>query len=229
MVVVLLQEQVYKDFPNKVHNFCISSSLDVNLYKTKGMICGQNKSKFNEKGFYLGKDQIKLTHGYFRPSHKSIDGHLEERSYIWCHMLGSQIPIYSNLWCSQPLHMVPKFEGELWNYLIGMLLRKEWGYIWSLMSKCILTSYHILLATFGEFPIKLYALKLAFGFEQWHAHKTTSRGWTRIWNFTQNNNRLESIMGFITMGIPWHPNNTSFVSCFSSLKSGIVSTSQDRN
>jgi hypothetical protein len=37
-----------------------------------------------------------------------------------------------------------------------------------------LTAYHILLAEFGEFPIKLYNFKLTMGFQRWHAHLPSS-------------------------------------------------------
>ena len=36
------------------------------------------------------------------------------------------------------------------------------------------TTYPILLAKFEEFPIELYALKLAMGFQQWLAHLSPS-------------------------------------------------------
>ena len=67
---------------NKLYEFCTSSSLDVNLSKTKIMIFGRNKRKLNQEAFYLGKDQIEITHeykylgidfyshGYFEPSSK---------------------------------------------------------------------------------------------------------------------------------------------------------------
>ena len=37
-----------------------------------------------------------------------------------------------------------------------------------------LTTYHILLAKFGELPIELNALKLTMGFQQWLAHLVSS-------------------------------------------------------
>ena len=46
---------------NKLYEFCTSSSLEVNLAKTKIMIFGRNKRKLNQKVFYLDKDQ---THEY---------------------------------------------------------------------------------------------------------------------------------------------------------------------
>ena len=67
---------------NKLHEFLTSSSLKVNLSKTKIMIFDRNKRKSNQEAFYLDKDQIEITHeykyigiefyshGYFEPSSK---------------------------------------------------------------------------------------------------------------------------------------------------------------
>ena len=40
---------------NKLYEFCTSSSLDVNLSKTKIMIFGRNKRRLNQEAFSLGK------------------------------------------------------------------------------------------------------------------------------------------------------------------------------
>ena len=64
---------------NKLYEFCSSSSLEVNLAKTKIMIFDHNKRKLNQKAFYLDKDQTHeykylginfYSHGYFEPSSK---------------------------------------------------------------------------------------------------------------------------------------------------------------
>ena len=56
-----------------------SSSLEVDLAKTKIMIFGRNKRKLNQKVFYLDKDQTHeykylgidfYSYGYFEPSSK---------------------------------------------------------------------------------------------------------------------------------------------------------------
>ena len=49
---------------NKLHEFLTSSSLEVNLSKTKIMIFDRNKKKSNQEAFYLDKDQIEITHEY---------------------------------------------------------------------------------------------------------------------------------------------------------------------
>ena len=49
---------------NKLNEFCTSSSLEVNLAKTKIMIFGRNKRKLNQETIYLAKDQIEITHQY---------------------------------------------------------------------------------------------------------------------------------------------------------------------
>ena len=48
----------------KLYAFCTSFSLDINLSKTKIMIFGHNKSKSKQEAFYLGMDQIQITHEY---------------------------------------------------------------------------------------------------------------------------------------------------------------------
>ena len=40
------------------------TSLEDNLSKTKIMIFGRNKMKLNQETFYLGNDQIEITHKY---------------------------------------------------------------------------------------------------------------------------------------------------------------------
>ena len=49
---------------NKLNEFCTSSSLEVNSSKTKLMIFGRNKRKWNQEAFYLDKDQIEITREY---------------------------------------------------------------------------------------------------------------------------------------------------------------------
>ena len=49
---------------NKLNEFCTSSSLEVNLAKTKIMIFGRNKRKLNQEIIYLAKDQVEITHQY---------------------------------------------------------------------------------------------------------------------------------------------------------------------
>ena len=46
---------------NKPYEVCTSSSLEVNLPKTKIMIFGCNKRKLNQYAFYLDTDQIEIT------------------------------------------------------------------------------------------------------------------------------------------------------------------------
>jgi len=53
------QAHAYTNFLNKLYVFCTSSSLEVNLVKSKHMKSGCNKMKF-----YLDKDQIEITHEY---------------------------------------------------------------------------------------------------------------------------------------------------------------------
>ena len=165
-----------------MHEFCISFSPSVNLYKAKVWSLAKAKGNSMRRDFIQVRTKLKLTHGYFEPSRKIIDDHLKGKNNIWHHLLESQNPIYSKLLVVLTFIYGTSLEGELHNYLIAikMFLRKAWDK-WSLVSKCILTSYHILLAAFGEFPIKLYALKLALGFQQWLAHQTTSRGRTITW------------------------------------------------
>ena len=43
---------------NKLYEFPTSSSLDVNLSKTKIVIIGHNKIKINQEAFYLAKNHI---------------------------------------------------------------------------------------------------------------------------------------------------------------------------
>ena len=49
---------------NKLYELCNSSSLEVNLSKTKSMIFGVNKRKLNLEAFYLDRDQIEITQEY---------------------------------------------------------------------------------------------------------------------------------------------------------------------
>jgi hypothetical protein len=49
---------------NKLYEFSTSSSLEVNVSKTKFIIFGRNKRKSNQEAFYLDKNQIKITHEY---------------------------------------------------------------------------------------------------------------------------------------------------------------------
>lgn len=160
-----------KIFPLKCMNFAYPLAL-VSIY-TRPKVWSLAKAKGNSmrRDFIQVRTKLKLTHGYFEPSRKIIDDHLKGKNNIWHHLLESQNPIYSKLLVVLTFIYGTSLQGELHNYLIAikMFLRKAWDK-WSLVSKCILTSYHILLAAFGEFPIKLYALKLALGFQQWLAH-----------------------------------------------------------
>ena len=45
-------------YMNKLYEFLISYSLDVNLSKTEIMIFGRNKRRLNQKAFYFAKNQI---------------------------------------------------------------------------------------------------------------------------------------------------------------------------
>ena len=49
---------------NKLYEFCTTSSLEVNLAKTKIMKCDRNKRKLNQEALYLDKDQIEITNEY---------------------------------------------------------------------------------------------------------------------------------------------------------------------
>ena len=58
-------EQAYKDnYMNQLYEYFTSSSLDVNLSKTKIMIFGCNKTNLNQEAFYLDNDPIEITHEY---------------------------------------------------------------------------------------------------------------------------------------------------------------------
>ena len=78
---------------------------------------------------------------------------------------------------------------------------------------CSLTSYHVLLAEFGEFLTELYALKLTVSYQQQLVHQSPS--WlvsiatllARIQHLAQINNHVEDIMGSISLGNPWQPNH----------------------
>ena len=48
---------------NKLHEFCTSSSLEVNVYKSRIIIFSCNKRKSNQEVFYLDKDPIEMTLG----------------------------------------------------------------------------------------------------------------------------------------------------------------------
>ena len=77
-----------------------------------------------------------------------------------------------------------------------------------------LTTYHILLAEFGEFPIKVDTLKLTVGFQRRHAHlpsswlvsqaTSTSRHLVKHGCNTRHkiDNRVEGILGSISLGNP---------------------------
>ena len=73
------------------------------------------------------------------------------------------------------------------------------------------TTYHILLAEFGELPIELYTLELTMGFQQRLAHLSPSllvnKATSLSWNLAQIDNHLENIMGSISLGPPWQPNH----------------------
>ena len=47
-------------------------------------------------------------------------------------------------------------------------------HIMSHLKVCTLTTYHLFLAKFGDFPMELDALKLAIGFQQCFAHSPSS-------------------------------------------------------
>ena len=49
---------------NKPYEFCIVSSLEVNLPKTKIIIYGCNKRKLKQKAFYIDKGSIEITNEY---------------------------------------------------------------------------------------------------------------------------------------------------------------------
>ena len=134
------------------------------------MIFGPNKRKLNREAFYVDKDQIEITNeykhigidfysqGYFEPSkrqknHKikeSLDGHFKERSSNWSHMLGTQIPCIQGFGASY---------FHIWHQNLGGVTRKtlivfKKGMKMHTMSHIKVrstTTYHILLAKFGEF------------------------------------------------------------------------------
>jgi hypothetical protein len=82
---------------------------------------------------------------------------------------------------------------------------------------CSLTTYHIRLAKFGEFPIGLYALKLTMGIQQWPAQmspfwfigRTTSLSQHLVEQGLQIDNHVEDIMGSISLGNPTRDNPTT--------------------
>ena len=49
---------------NKLYKFCTSSSLEVNVFKTKIMIFGYRKRELNQEAFCLDKEQIEINHEY---------------------------------------------------------------------------------------------------------------------------------------------------------------------
>ena len=51
---------------------------------------------------------------------------------------------------------------------------------------CSSTTYHILLAEFGELHVELYALKLTMGFQQWLAHLPPSWLISKVAPFSQH-------------------------------------------
>jgi hypothetical protein len=101
------------------------------------------------------------------------------------------------------------------------------------------TSYHILLVDFGELLMKLYAIKVASGYQIWLALLVVSQSctlalstpsWTRIWYFVQNGIHLEGIMGSTTLGSLGHPNaNNNCIWCYLACLSCQRATSWKRN
>jgi hypothetical protein len=120
---------------NKPYEGCTSSSLEVNISKTKTMIISHNAMKLNHEAFYLDKDQIGITqeykylgthfysHGYFEPLSRLQRMVSTKKSQR--HMLGTQIPSIKGLnWCFQLSLMALKFGDAIGKTLIGMFLRK---------------------------------------------------------------------------------------------------------
>jgi hypothetical protein len=150
VVVVLLSKSrpSLQKLQNKPYEGCTSSSLEVNISKTKTMIIGHNARKLNHEAFYLDKDQIGITqeykylgthfysHGYFEPlsrlqrmvSTKALVStlrNIKKKRKSQRHMLGTQIPSIKGLnWCFQLSLMALKFGEAIGKTLIGMFLRK---------------------------------------------------------------------------------------------------------
>ena len=157
---------------NKLYRFCTSSSLEVNLSKTKIAIFGCNKRELNQEVFHLDKDQIEITleykyleidldwRGYFEPSSKSEQSHVWKplwtlwgRSCSWSHMLGTQIPYIQGFGASY-FHIWHRLlEGDLGNSFEKDFEKGMKMHMMSHVKVCSTTTYHILLHRFGELPI----------------------------------------------------------------------------
>ena len=173
---------------NKLYEYCTSSSLEVNLAKTKVMIFAHNKKKLNQKAFYLEKEQIEIadkykylridiySHDYFEPSVKGEEWQVWKR---WWE--GKEAIIDVTCW-ELKSHLfkalvLPTFtyDTEIWG---GDLKNSHWKvfekgiemYMTSHVKVHSSTTYHILLAEYIEPPIELYALKLTMVFQQYLPH-----------------------------------------------------------
>jgi hypothetical protein len=83
--------------------------------------------------------------------YECLDGHFKERTNQRSHMLGTQIPSIQGFCASYFLlpHMALKFGEATWKvFEKGMKM-----HMMSHVKVCSLTTYHILLTEFGEFPI----------------------------------------------------------------------------
>ena len=142
---------------NKLYESCTSSSLDVNLSKTRITIFGLNKRKLNQEAFHLGNDRIDKTHEY---KSLGIDfyscGYFEASSWKTTNckyetlMATSRKETTFGVACWKPkshsfkVLVLPTFTcgseilgGDL-KALIERFLRRVWRYIWCLVSKCVL-------------------------------------------------------------------------------------------
>ena len=126
---------------NKLHEFCTSSSLEVNLSEIEIMIFGRNKRRLNQEVFYLDKDQIESTHeykclgvdfyshGYFHPpsksqritSMKAFMGTLRKELVIGVTCWELKSHLFKAL-VVLTFTYAPKSESSPYNYMLSSLL-----------------------------------------------------------------------------------------------------------
>jgi hypothetical protein len=103
---------------------------------------------------------------------------------------------------------------------------------------CFSTTYHILLAEFGELPIEIYARKLVMGFQQWLTHQSSSWLVSKAASLSQNmakqgfNTWCKSIIMWKTSWGLYHwetHDNPTTSRRYFLLKSGTFSISLGRN
>ena len=142
---------------NKLHKLCTSSSLGVNLSKTKIMIFDHNKRKLNQEAYYLDKEQIEITHeykylgigfyshGYFEPSikrrriigMKALMSTLRKEAIVRVTCWNLKSHLFKALVLHTHIYGTKIWRGS-WKTLIERFSRKTWRCIWCLTSKCIL-------------------------------------------------------------------------------------------